>query len=427
MSPPQINDAPGLKWRRIAAGWQAMWRARADLVKRGYAFKGMRLWESSPGEPEPNEISKLFISQRCIEFQDDMLLWARGGAEISAYDATWGGLVRAYRTDTDSPYLKKRYATRQHYDKLCSKIIKDCGADKIEDTDARKLLRLHEGWIKPDDGKTQIKISMGHALIGMMRTITTFGATLLKCQACRTIRSDLRDMRIKAGKPREEALTAEQATAIRNHAHTMVEPYRHSVALAQAFQFDCTLRQKDVIGEWVPLDEPGPLSDVISGNEKWIRGLRAEEIDGNFILRHITSKREKMLTLDLKLCPMVMEEFRKMAGLGPLAALERGHIPTSGPLIINEQTGSPWSPHTFRFAWRTIARACGVPDDVRSMDSRAGAITEALAAGAPMDAVRKGATHSNASMTQRYSRGDAEAVVEVLQHRAAHRNKSGNK
>ena len=42
-----------------------------------------------------------------------------------------------------------------------------------------------------------------------------------------------------------------------------------------------------------------------------------------------------------------------------------------------------------------------------------------------MDAVRKSATHSNSSMTQRYSRGDAEAVSNVLQHRAAHRNKTG--
>jgi hypothetical protein len=58
------------------------------------------------------------------------------------------------------------------------------------------------------------------------------------------------------------------------------------------------------------------------------------------------------------------------------------------------------------------------------MDTRAGAITEALEAGAPMDAVRKSATHSNSSMTQRYSRGDAEAVSNVLQHRAAHRNKT---
>lgn len=418
-APPKIDNAPGLKWRRINAGWQAHWRARSDLVKRGYFYKSLKLWTSTREQPEPDAINQMLIASKCQELQDSMLFWARGGElETAAYDGTWGSLVRCYKTDPDSPYSKKRYATRDHYDTLCKRILKDCGGDKIADTDARKLLRLHEGWSAGG------KVSMGHAMIGMLRTITTFGATLLKCPACKTIRSDLHDMRVKAGKPREVHLTAEQATAIRAHAHTMVNPYRHSVALAQALQFDGTMRQKDIIGEWVPISEP-IISDMISGNDKWVRGIRAEEIDENLILRHVTSKRGKLLTLDLKLCPMVMEEFRKMAGLGPDARLERGHIPTSGPLLYNEQTGIPWRAHNFRTAWRTIARACGVPDDIRNMDSRAGAITEAYASGADPDAIRKGATHSNLSMTQRYSRGDQDAVASVLQHRAKHRNKGG--
>ena len=70
---------------------------------------------------------------------------------------------------------------------------------------------------------------------------------------------------------------------------------------------------------------------MIAGSDKWIRGIRGEEIDQNLILRHVTSKRDKLLTLDLKQCPMVMHELRMMAGLGPDAILERGHIPTTGP------------------------------------------------------------------------------------------------
>ena len=62
-----------------------------------------------------------------------------------------------------------------------------------------------------------------------------------------------------------------------------------SVALAQAFQFDCQLRQKDVIGEWVPIDEAG-VSDVIDGDEKWLRGIRWEEIDLSMVLRHRASQ-----------------------------------------------------------------------------------------------------------------------------------------
>lgn len=421
MTVPEIENAPGLRWRPIKNGWQAIWRARSDLLKRGYSFKSLKLWESTETQREPTEIDKLFISECCNELQADMRLWGRGGTikATGIYDKTWGGLVSAYQTDPDSSYHKKRYVSRQHYDTLCRRIEKDCGSTFIKDTDARQLLRLHEQWSA--DGK----VAMGHAMIGMLRTITTFGSTLLKCPDCRTIRSDLRDMRVKGGKPREDHLTAEQAEAIRKIAHVQVTPYRHSLALAQAIQFDLTLRQKDVIGEWLPLNEPGPPTDIISGNSKWVRGIRGEEIDDNLILRHMTSKRDKLLVADLKLAPMVMEEFRLMAGLPADAEVLRGHIPANGPLIINEYTGLPWGDDNFRATWRKLARLAGIPDGVRNMDSRAGAITEAFASGARPDAIRKGATHSNLSMTQRYSRGDADAVSEVLTSRAAHRNKSG--
>ena len=415
MTPPTILDAPGLKWRPIKAGWQAIWRARSDLMKRGYSYKYLKLWESTENEREPSSINADIIARKCRDLQDDMLIWAGGGLlELGTYDGTWSSLIRCYKTDPDSKYRAKkiRAVTRAHYDTLCRRIEKDCGKERIADTDTRRLLRLHEGW--SDFGK---KPTMGHGMIGMMRTLTTFGANLLKCPACKALRPELHDMRIESGKARDVHLTAGNATAIRKHSP------RHSIALAQAFQFDGTMRQKDIIGEWVPIDEPGPLSYIIQGNDKWIRGLLWEEIDGDFILRHVTSKKNKLLTLDLKLCPMVMEELRVKAGVGPLDALDRQQLPGKGPIIVHEATSKPWDAGNFRKEWRKVARACGIPDNIRNMDTRSGAITEALAAGAAMDDVRKSATHSNASMTARYSRGDAEAVANVLVLRAKSRNK----
>ena len=57
------------------------------------------------------------------------------------------------------------------------------------------------------------------------------------------------------------------------------------------------------------------------------------------------------------------------------------------------------------------------------MDTRSGAITEAAAAGADMEKVRKAATHSNVAQTQNYSRDDAKATAEVMALRVARRNK----
>ena len=131
----------------------------------------------------------------------------------------------------------------------------------------------------------------------------------------------------------------------------------HSIARAQALQFDCRLKQRDVIGEWVPLSEPGD-SYVTWEGRKWLRGIRWEEIDANRVLRHIASWGQKEIEIDLKEAPMVMQEFGD------------GEWPKRGPVITAEATGKPWVGVEFRRMWRTVARAVGVPDDVKNMHVR---------------------------------------------------------
>ena len=80
----------------------------------------------------------------------------------------------------------------------------------------------------------------------------------------------MRTMRFRTPEARVEQMTADYASAIRSKAH---ELGWNSIALAQAIQFELKLRPVDVIGEWVPLSEPG-TSDVTWGDEKWLRGLR---------------------------------------------------------------------------------------------------------------------------------------------------------
>jgi site-specific recombinase XerD len=185
----------------------------------------------------------------------------------------------------------------------------------------------------------------------------------------------------------------------------------HSIALAQALQFELMLRQKDVIGEWVPVAEPGD-SGVEDAGQKWLRGLRWDEIDQNMVLRHVTSKRQKEIEIDLSSVPMVIEE---------LALIPRR---AAGPIVICEVTGLPYSTAEFRRKWRLVANAAGVPKSVRNMDSRAGAISEATDAGADLEHVRHAATHSDIAMTQKYSRNATEKIAGVHALRAAHRNRT---
>lgn len=320
-------------------------------------------------------------------------------------------LISCYKTDPDSPYKKLRYATRTNYDGLMARIERDHGIVDVRDIRARSVKRWHEVWLGPDN-----HVAMAHALVGMFRTLATYGATLLECQDCRALKVLLHDMRFEMCKPRGERLTAEQAIQVRAKAHELGMP---SIALAQAFQFEAMLRQKDVIGEMVPLTEPG-VNPVIFGDMQWHRGLRWSEIDAQMVLTHVTSKRQKEITVDLKLAPMVVEELRLLFA-SPAGASLAARSPNS-PIIINELTGEPYRTHQYRRAWRTIARACGIPDDVKNMDSRAGAISEATDAGADLEHVRHAATHSDIGMTQKYSRGSADKVAGVQRKRTAHRN-----
>jgi hypothetical protein len=262
----------------------------------------------------------------------------------SNFDGTVGGLIARYKTDRDSSYQKLSHGTRKNYDSLLRRIESDLSSERIASFDARRLKAIHGAWT--EGGK---RIAIAHSLITILRMLSNFGATWLKSNECRELKTTLSGMQFKMPGQRNEELTADHATKIRNKAREMGFP---SIALAQALQFECRLKQRDVIGEWVPVSDPS-MSDVIDGNEKWVRGPRWEELDENFNLRRGNQ------TIDLKLYPMVREE------------LEQTARKPSGPMIVYERTGLPYQSYQFRRIWRLIAEAAGVPKDVRNMDSRA--------------------------------------------------------
>lgn len=424
-SPPKITDAPGIKWRKRRTGWSARWQGRDDLVKRGYPIKQQNLyfWR---GE-EIDRAAVAHIQDRCNQLQAEMLVWGRGGVpKVTAYDYTVQGLIDCYMTDELSTYHEVRFFTRKHYQTLCrvmaktvwkeegDEIERTVGETLIAEIKARHVKRWHRIWTA---GGT--KLPMGHAIVGMLRGLVGFGVTILEDDQCTRLAAILHLLRFPMGKSRDVALTAEQVIAVRELAHKKGYP---SIALAQAMQFEFTWRQKDLLGEYVPDSEPG-VSDVLVGNMKWLRGLRWNEIDEALIVHHVTSKRLKLSEPDINLAPMVVEELQNIYG-----SADRSMLPVSGPVIVNEATGLPWDAPAFRLVWREIANECGIPKNVRNMDTRAGAITEAFAADAPGDKVRKAATHSNISMTNKYSRGDAKATADVMQIRSAARvNKAGRK
>jgi hypothetical protein len=253
--------------------------------------------------------------------------------------------------------------------------------------------------------------------------------SLLGIEDCVRLGMIMHDFKAESGKRGQKSLTSEHVDAIRYKAR--IQFGWPSLALAQAFQFECTFRQKDIIGEWVPLEEPG-ISDVIDRSEKWIRGIMWQEIDDNLILRHTTSKKQKDAEVDLKLAPMVLEELRELTGGEPVVTIDKATkkvtvhrhlLPAAGPIVICDTNGLPWTDCEFRRKWRKVANAAGVPKDRKNMGSRHGAIEEAIQSGVPVEFVRHAATHSNVSQTLAYDQSQAKSTARTMEARVEHRNK----
>jgi hypothetical protein len=316
---------------------------------------------------------------------------------------TLAGLIEQYKADPVSGWSKLRFHTRRNHETLLRRLIEDYGSQQMSAIRRRDIELWYLKW--SSNGQ---KVAMGHAFVAKLRTLVNYGASMIEDEDCVRISLILSKRKFAMGEPRKNFVTAAQADAICAKAH---EFGYHSIALAQALQFDLVLRQKDVIGEWVPPAEPGE-SDVVWRGRKWLRGLRWSEIDSDLILTHTTSKKGKTIVVDLKLAPFAYRE---------ILATPDFLKTKDGPIIICEATAKPWEASEFRRKWRMIATAAGVPNDVFNMDSRSGGISEGTDAGIPMEHMRHAATHSDVATTARYSRNSAQKISEVLKQRAAYR------
>jgi hypothetical protein len=165
------------------------------------------------------------------------------------------------------------------------------------------------------------------------------------------------------------------------------------MAIGVAAQFELALRQKDIIGEWTPA-VPGTPNSFYLGKEMWVGGFRWENIPG-WKLRIKTSKNRAAARFDLTNYPLLF----------PL--MEAVPQDRRAGAIVTGEHGLPVRERSYRKWFRAIARAAGIPDDVWSMDSRAGAATEADEAGADFKAISDMLTHAEPRTTVRYIRSRA--------------------
>jgi len=274
--------------------------------------------------------------------------------EVPRFDGTFRSLVACYRTDERSPYHKLKHNVRENYDSTFSRIVADVGDELVSSWNAERARHLYDTkWAAGG------KLAMGHHVMAKIRLLCTYGSVTLNNDACSRLSAILGNMRFKIAKVRHQHLTAEHVVMIRRKAHEMG---LGSIALAQAFQFEIPdLWQSDVIGEWVPVTEPGE-SEIVRSASKWLSGLRWSEIDFDMVLHHAQTggrpDERKTIVADLKQCPMIMEELNLIP---PYRRV--------GPMVVSETTRNPWTGAEFRRKWRHIATESGVPKEVKNMDS----------------------------------------------------------
>ena len=279
---------------------------------------------------------------------------------------TIGRLTDEYEVHPDSGFQTLRHRTRGNYRSNMRRLKKDAGHLKLGQMTAADFQNLHDSWLSR--GKT-----IPHSLITQLRLEVSFGVDVLKDRDCERAALVLHKMQFASpeyekGRP----LTPKEARSFRKHARA---EGRASLALGQAFQMDCGLKQKDVVGEWTPLSEQQirPTATIDhKRKQKWHWGLCWEEIDEALVLRHVTSMTKELVVKDLKTAQMVKEELEAKYG----APLSRAKLPATGPVIIDEDTEFPYLAHKYRQIWREFARARGVPDNVRNMHSHKGELAE---------------------------------------------------
>ncbi|MQY48243.1 hypothetical protein GAO09_19600 [Rhizobiales bacterium RZME27] len=377
------TDRPGYQYRANKDGTIVhYWNPRRAVKGCSPSLSTIRLPDDSTDEQIAAECQRL-TNQLREEFR---LL----DAPVE-FDGTISSLIKCYRYDKTSSLHSVKHSTKiRDYEPSLRVLDKSVGKRRIDRLVASDFKRWYADWRRKGHRRAS-------GAIKLLRVIISYGAGE-RLHGCAQARMILSDMRFEQPAPRTVAMTYEQCQAIVRQSIEMGCP---SIGFVEALKFETALRRIDVIGEWAPTPEGGEF--------RW-SGLMAKDISKEMILTLKTSKTGAAVARDLKSYALVGE------------AMAAYRIPDIGPVVIDEDHGKPYWENRYTEKFKKVRDAAGVPSDVWSMDSRAGAVSETVEATGSLEAARELATHTTTKTTRRYSRGDGlEASRKVAEARAEKR------
>jgi hypothetical protein len=304
-------------------------------------------------------------------------------------------LCDAFERHPQSPIRDVRRNTAESYiDSL--KVIRSTVAKRaVRALNPIDIKAWYDKWRAPAKEGGPERVKRAHDAIAALRMILNFGLALGHAE-CGALGEGLSKIRFERSAPREGQMTLEHARAFIAAAleFRLGAPIGLSMAIGVATQFETMLRQKDVIGEW---------EADSAGRESWSGPYTWENIPGG-IFRLKTSKTGAAIAHDLTKLDLLWPLIQAIPQAERKGAIVKAY-------------GEPIRTRTYRKWFREIANAAKIPGSVWSMDARAGAVTEALEAGAEEKTVQRTATHASPAMTRRYDRTAEAAPLAVAEAR----------
>lgn len=386
------EKAPGLVWRPRSNGTRAAyWIASPAAIKAGYTPKTVRLHHEA-GDP--------LLATRCHVLQAEMLTWLEqaGKGKPAHYDGTFASLVRFYETHPDSPYFELHENSQRDYSNTLRLLMAHKGKRRVSAVDASDIKR----WYK--EIAEASSVAWAYYTINVLKAVLSFGTTK-RIKECRLLRIELREARFRAGKRRRSRMTYEQVDLFRRTAHEMGYGW---MALLVTAQFCFAMRRRDLIGEWLR-KAPEGMDGIRYRKWLWRDGWTFDQIDQAGVFRKLVSKTEETSGVEAAHTiwdyPILVEEMAKIGWPSN---------PRLGPVVIDPRTGLPPPYFTCRYLFRRIANKAGIPVNVKMMDTRAGANTEAREAGATKEESMALLTHTQEHTNRGYLRD-----LREQSHRAA--------
>lgn len=339
------------------------------------------------------------------------------------YDGSMRTACLIYQEHPLSRFHTVKHNTRRGYLADIKVIIESVGARLIKNVTVLDVEHWYRKWREgvtfvEADGKKTIgpeRIDRAHNAVAMVRMVMRFMAAL-RHPECKLLADELAKVQFERGGAREQELNLQHVRAFVRTAFDLAErgviPHERALymAIGTTSQFEMMLRQKDIIGDWAPrkVDArfPGGISLFHLEGKTWSGFYTWESIPGwRWRTRTSKSKYRAAAEFDLTIYDLLF----------PL--LERVPAEQRTGAIVKGEHGQPIRYRSYAKWWRQIATAAGIPADVQSMDARAGGITEAEEAGAPLEDIQAGATHEDKRSTLRYVRRRTRKIVSVAEVR----------